>query len=91
MSSQAKNILPTNNDGLVFVSVVEAHEMASKAWIAYNKANGKTLAGKRCKKCKDQWRPNVANGLKPPPRFPPNYEGNCPVCGSELTFSSMTF
>lgn len=91
MSGLAENVLPANGGGIVLVSMVEAHLIASEAWTAYNKANGKTLAGRRCEKCKAQWRQKGADISKQPPRFPPNYEGDCPVCGSKLTFSSMTF
>lgn len=72
------------------ISLDRAHQMATEAWLVYNKTHGKTLAGKRCQNCKEQWRKKGSDITQRPPRFPPDFEGVCPVCGAELVYSSMT-
>jgi len=57
-------------------------EIAKEAWD--NCDFKKSFSKKRCLYCMHVWRIKKLPDDQKPPIFPPDYEGNCPVCGCRL-------
>jgi hypothetical protein len=64
-------------------TIQEALEIANVAWSTSCMMN--CISKRKCKKCHEEW---IKNGKQPgekPPLFPPDYEGDCPVCSGKLS------
>ena len=67
----------------------QAQEAADQAW-AESKFKGKA-AKRKCPKCFQDWAKKGRKIEEKPPLFPPDYEGNCPVCGSNFSLPFVSF
>jgi len=61
----------------------ECWVIARKAW--KESRFKKCMSKKRCENCFRKWLDNGKLPEEKPPLFPPDYDNNCPLCGTALS------
>lgn len=63
--------------------LTRAWKIAEEAW--KNSKHRRSVTKRQCERCFEEWKRNGRKEEEKPPFFPPDYEGKCPTCGSELS------
>lgn len=67
------------------LTLIATKEFATALWADYNAENGRdNLAVMKCTACFEAWLIKGRKTDNRPPVFPPNYEGECPMCGGKM-------